>query len=102
MQNWSCPVGELDVVALDGDCIVFVEVRSTEGTDHARPAQSVDLTKQRKLTKLALSYLQKHRLLNRSARFDVLTVSWPAEASKPTIVLYPHAFEATERFQMYS
>ncbi len=102
VQNWSCPIGELDVVALDGDCLVFVEVRSTEGTDHTRPALSVDLAKQRKLTKLALCYLQKYRLLNQNARFDVLTVSWPAEASEPTIVHYPHAFEATERFQMHA
>ncbi len=100
-RNFSCPLGELDLVALDGACIVFVEVRSTETEDPLRPAVSVDINKQRRLTDLALYFLQKHRLLDRAARFDVLAVSWPADAREPRIVHYPHAFEATGRFQMY-
>jgi putative endonuclease len=90
------------LIALDGDCIVFVEVRSTEGTDPLRPALSVDLEKQRRLTKLALYFLQRKKLLGRSARFDVLAVSWPAGQAEPKMAHYPSAFEATNRFQMYS
>jgi putative endonuclease len=101
-RNFRCDFGELDLIALDGDCIVFVEVRSTEGADLMRPALSVDLDKQRRLTKLALFFLQRKRLLGRSARFDVLAVSWPAGAAEPKMAHYPSAFEATDRFQMYS
>src|SRR5262249_15973076 len=61
-RNFSCPRGELDLVALDGDCVVFVEVRSTEGEDCSRPAESVDDRKQRRLTELALLFLHRHRL----------------------------------------
>src|SRR6476659_8600187 len=68
-RNYCCPLGELDLVALDQCCIVFVEVRSTGTADAHRPAHSVDLAKQRRLTDLALHYLQKHRLLDRPARF---------------------------------
>jgi putative endonuclease len=101
-RNYSCPHGELDVIALDGDCVVFVEVRST-GTDNAaRPAGSVDFAKQQRLTHLALHFLQRHRLLNHSARFDVLAISWPADRREPAMVHYPNAFEAVGRFQMYS
>src|SRR5260370_11302449 len=71
-RNWHCGHGEIDLVALDGECIVFVEVRSTGTDDPTRPAESVDERKQRRLTELALAYLSKHRLLGRSARFDVL------------------------------
>jgi putative endonuclease len=101
-RNFRCPVGELDLVALDGDCIVFVEVRSTEHADILRPAASVDVAKQRRLTKLALFYLKQKRLLNHAARFDVLAISWPAELREPKLAHYPNAFEATDRFQFFS
>src|SRR5262249_39767904 len=78
-HNYTCPLGELDLIALDGSCIVFVEVRSTGTDDVERPAVSVDLAKQRRLTELAVYFLQQRRLLGRAARFDVLAVSWPAD-----------------------
>src|SRR5262249_17688486 len=101
-RNYSCPLGELDLVALDGRCVVFVEVRSTESADPTRPAASVDAAKQRRLTDLALHFLHNHCLLNSAARFDVLAVSWPAGRREPVIEHYPHAFEAVGRFQVYS
>jgi putative endonuclease len=101
-RNYSCPVGELDLVALDGRCIVFVEVRSTGNDDEERPALSVDAAKQRKLTDLALYFLRNRGLLNCSARFDVLAVCWPPAADEPRIVHHCHAFESTGRFQMFS
>jgi putative endonuclease len=101
-QNHACLQGELDLVALDGTCIVFVEVRSTGGEDLQRPAASVDDAKQRRLTNLALHFLQQHRLLDRPARFDVLALSWPEGKGEPEIVHYPNAFATVGRFQMYS
>jgi putative endonuclease len=101
-RNWSCRAGELDLVAVDGGCVVFVEVRST-GTEHAeRPAASVDPEKQRRLTDLALRFLQEKRLLGRPARFDVLAVQWPGDSRQPIIIHYPNAFEAVGRFQIHS
>jgi putative endonuclease len=101
-RNFTCPLGELDLIALDGRCIVFVEVRSTEGEDLEKPATSVDLNKQRRLTQLALYFLQRKRLLNQPARFDVVTVSWPPDRRQPTIEHHRSAFEAVGRFQVYS
>ncbi len=49
-RNFSCPRGELDLIALDGDCLIFVEVRSTEGEDSTPPVESVDFDKQRRGT----------------------------------------------------
>jgi putative endonuclease len=102
VHNYTCPHGELDLVALDGTCIVFVEVRSTGGEDLTRPAVSVDDAKQRRLTNLALHFMQQYRLLGRAARFDVLALSWPECRREPEIAHYPNAFEAVGRFQMYS
>lgn len=101
-HNFSCDLGEIDIVAVDGQCLIFVEVRSTESTDTQAPALSVDAKKQQRLTRLALYYLQSRRLLDHAARFDVLAISWPAEAPEPKIVHYLNAFEATDRFQMFS
>ncbi|TMQ34743.1 MAG: YraN family protein [Planctomycetota bacterium] len=101
-RNYACPLGELDLVAVDGKCVVFVEVRSTEAADEEKPAASVDEQKQLRLTNLALHFLRKHRLLNQAARFDVITVSWPAGSRKPSVTHHRQAFEAAGRFQMFS
>ena len=101
-RNYRCPHGELDLVALDGKCVVFVEVRSTGTADATRPAASVDAVKQRRLTDLALHFLQQYRLLDHPARFDVLALSWPQGRRRPEVVHYPNAFEAVGRFQMWS
>lgn len=101
-HNFTCDLGEIDIVALDGRCIVFVEVRSTESSNAEKPALSVDAKKQARLSRLALFYLKRKGLLDCSARFDVLAISWPADRAEPTITHYQNAFEATGRFQMFS
>jgi putative endonuclease len=102
VRNYACPLGELDLIALDQGCIVFVEVRSTGESDSARAAASVDDRKQKQLTKLAVHFLQAKNLLNQAARFDVLAVSWPADRSEPAIVHYQNAFEAVGRWQLFN
>jgi len=102
VRNYTCRLGELDLVARDGDCLVFVEVRSTETEDGHRPAESVNAAKQRRLTDLALHFLREKRLLGRPARFDVLAIRWPAGRREPEIAHYRQAFEAIGRFQMFS
>ncbi len=101
-RNWTTPQGELDIVAVDEGCIVFVEVRSTAGDDTERPASSVDIVKQKRLTRMALQYLQAKNLLGRNARFDVLAISWPHDKQEPVIEHIRDAFEPTDRFQLYS
>jgi putative endonuclease len=101
-RNYTCPHGEIDRVAIHERCVVLIEVRSTAGGTTEQPAQSVDEAKQRRLTRLALHFLQTHGLLEHPARFDVLAVRWPEGRREPEIVHYRHAFEAVGRFQTYS
>jgi putative endonuclease len=101
-KNVRGPRGELDIIALDNQVIVFVEVRSTEHEDTDRPAASVGPEKQRRLTESALAFLKRHRLLDHAARFDVLAISWPPARREPAIQHFQNAFEAIGRFQMYS
>ncbi|MDQ5987256.1 MAG: hypothetical protein CSYNP_02993 [Syntrophus sp. SKADARSKE-3] len=74
-RNFRCPFGEMDIVARQGNVLVFVEVRSrrSEGW-FGEPVESVGSIKQRKLSRIALAYLQKRNLLDCKARFDVVGV----------------------------
>lgn len=59
-RNWRCPVGEVDIVAEDGGCLVFVEVRTRRGRAYGTPEESVTPAKQAKLVEVAQTYLQEH------------------------------------------
>jgi putative endonuclease len=100
--NDSSKEGELDIVALDGRTVVFVEVRSTEDEDTAGPAESIGPRKQETLTRAALAFLKRRGLLEQAARFDVLLISWPPGQREPRIEHLRQAFEAVGRWQMYS
>ena len=93
---------ELDLLAIDGKVIVFVEVRSISGDDPTVAAQSVDLVKQRKLSDGALGFLSRRRLLNHPYRFDVIALAWPAGAKRPHLLHQRSAFDSTHRWQMHS
>lgn len=95
-------MGELDLVAVDGHTIVFVEVKTRRSHNAGHPAEAVGPEKQQQLTRLALAYLKRHDLLEYPARFDVVAVTWPDAARKPTIEHYPNAFPAIGRGQMFS
>ena len=59
-RNWRCENGELDVVARDGDNLVFVEVRTRRGQALGTPEESVTAAKQVRLITLAEAYVQTH------------------------------------------
>jgi putative endonuclease len=102
VRNYACRLGEIDLIAADGGCIVFVEVRSTADASSDGPAASVDHEKQRRLTQAATVFLQQHRLLGRAARFDVVAVSWPEHAREPRIEHTQHAFACAGASGMFS
>lgn len=95
-------LGELDLVAIDGRTVVFVEVKTRQSHEAGHPAEAVDAAKRRKLTHLALSFLKRHGLLEYSARFDVVAVTWPAGSRRPTIEHFRDAFEPVGKGQMFS
>jgi len=95
-------LGELDLVAMDGQTIVFVEVKTRRSSSAGHPAEAVDDRKQAKITRLALAYLKRHRLFDRSCRFDVIAITWPKDDEAPKIEHIKNAFEASGRNSMYS
>ncbi len=94
--------GELDLVALDGKTIVFVEVKTRRSQDAGHPSEAVDAAKQRRLTRLAVTFLKRHGLLEHPARFDVVAVTWPEGQRRPTIEHFKDAFEAVGKWEFYS
>jgi putative endonuclease len=102
LRNYNCPGGELDIIALDGDCLVFVEVRSTAHGNPERPILSIDRAKQKRMTLAARHFLHHKRLREPVCRFDVLILCWPHSRREPHVEHYPNAFEAVGKFQMDS
>lgn len=91
--NVRCRFGEIDLVAIDAGVVVFVEVKGNRGGRFGAPEEMVTPAKQRKLTRLALWYLQRRGWLGRPARFDVVAVDWEA-ADGPGVRHFPDAFPA--------
>ena len=72
MSNYSSRMGEIDLIMQDGECLVFVEVRSRASAEFGGALASVTYSKQQKLMKTAQLYLMTHRQSHQPIRFDVL------------------------------
>ena len=85
--------GDIDIVALDGRTVVFVEVRSRTDTAHGHPAETVGRVKQRRISELAAAYIRRHKLEDCSVRIDVVAVTFPP-GEKPVVEHYQNAFDS--------
>jgi putative endonuclease len=101
-RRYRTPLGELDLIARDNDCIVFVEVKTRRSQGAGQPFEAVDARKQAQLTRLALAFLKRYGWLERRARFDVVSIVWETAKQPPRITHYPNAFEPVGRGQLYS
>jgi putative endonuclease len=92
-ENYSTPLGEIDLIALEGDVVVFVEVKARASLEFGPPQSSVTLTKQRQILKAAGVYLQREGLAEAACRFDVVAVTFERESTeRPQILLIRDAF----------
>lgn len=91
--NYRCRLGEIDLVAVEGGTVVFVEVKSKRGLDRGRPEEMITPAKRRRLTLLARAYLQSRGWMKRPARFDVVAVEW-GDAPAGSLRHYRNAFPA--------
>ncbi|MDR3413338.1 MAG: YraN family protein [Formivibrio sp.] len=70
-RNWSCRCGELDLIAREGDTLVFIEVRQRTSNGYGGAAASIGATKRAKLTAAAQAYLQTLPVIP-PCRFDAI------------------------------
>lgn len=101
-RNVDSPLGELDIVAVDDRTVVFVEVKTRTSADAGSPTDAIDSRKQQRMTQSALAYLKTHGLLEHSARFDVVAVTWSQGARRPAVKHIQNAFPASGRRQFFS
>ena len=92
-RRYRTRYGEIDIVAEDGDTLVFVEVKARATAEFGTAAEAVTRHKQRKVIAMATDYLARLEGLYRRCRFDVVTID--DAASCPKVTVYPHAFDAT-------
>ncbi|WP_093883911.1 YraN family protein [Syntrophus gentianae] len=90
-RNYRCPFGEIDIIAQEGDTLVFVEVKSRRSENYGLPQLAVGPEKQRRISKISLFYLQSHRLEPSDVRFDVVAIL--LRPKNPSIELIKDAFE---------
>ncbi len=92
-ENYSTPLGEIDLVAKEGDVVVFVEVKARTSREFGPPQSSVTLTKQRQIVKAAGLFLEREGLGEAACRFDVVAVTFAGRGvERPEIVLIREAF----------
>jgi putative endonuclease len=73
-RNYRCLFGEVDIVAEEGETLVFVEVKSRRSTEYGDPQLAVGREKQKKISRIATNYLTERHWCHRPARFDVVAV----------------------------
>lgn len=91
-RNWRCPVGEIDIVARDGTCLVLVEVKTRRSERAGTPEEAVSPTKQRRLVRLAGAYAQGRARPADAMRFDVVAIRVLAD-DRALLRHYRGAFE---------
>jgi putative endonuclease len=73
-RNWRCAEGEIDVVARDGDVLVFCEVKTRSGEAYGDPAEAVVAAKAQRLRRLAVRWMAARSVVAPELRFDVVSV----------------------------
>ena len=72
--NYRSPLGEVDIIAMDGKTLVFIEVKTRRNMAFGHPAEAVNKRKQLQIAKTAQHYLSSKKLTNHEARIDVVSV----------------------------
>lgn len=97
-KNYRKPYGELDIVADDGELLLFVEVKTRHANSMTMGTDAVDKRKIRRIIKTASAYLLEYKL-DRFCRFDVAEVYFDSKKLKPVKINYiENAFEAGEYY----
>jgi putative endonuclease len=95
-RNYKSKFGEIDIIAYDQDTLCFVEVKTRNTCRFGLPQEAVSISKQQQISKAALAYLKEHKLLDRRARFDVISVNY--QGDYPSLSLLKDAFNLSPDF----
>jgi len=85
-RNYRCRYGEIDIIAMDKKDVVFVEVKGRESDTFGSPEEAIGPAKQKKISMVALHYLQEKGLDDHSARFDVVTIRFMPQGNQVQLI----------------
>jgi putative endonuclease len=92
-RNYRCPLGEVDLIARDGDSLVFIEIKTRRGRSLEYAKEAVNQRKRRQLSKVALNYMKSNGFTDVRARFDVVVINLNREQQEIEVIR--NAFELT-------
>jgi putative endonuclease len=98
MRGYQTRQGEIDLIARDGETLVFVEVKARR---RGEPAEAVTPEKERRLSLAAIQFLRRYNLLEARSRFDIVAIVWADDRTPPKIEHFRNAFEIVGRWQMH-
>jgi putative endonuclease len=94
-RRYRTRYGEIDIVAEDGETVVFVEVKARVDAEFGTAAEAVTPWKQRQVSRMAADYLVRVGVGGRPCRFDVVAIMF--DRDPPSVELFRNAFDATVR-----
>lgn len=74
MTNFTCKIGEIDIIAKERDTVLFIEVKWRKNDKMGRPYEAVNYHKQKKVIKSAMLYAQQKQIYDKPMRFDVIEI----------------------------
>jgi putative endonuclease len=90
-RNYRCSLGEMDLIARDGDTLVFLEIKTRKGKTLDYAKEAIDGRKRRQLSKVALAYMKANNCCDVKSRFDVVAIN--LRRGKEEIEVIRDAFE---------
>lgn len=96
-KNYRCKLGEIDIIAADGDTMAFIEVKTRRSEKFGQPCDSVNYRKQNQIVKTAMCYISQRNLTDWMSRFDVVEVLIGMGENIKSIRLIKNAFEYSGR-----
>ncbi|HUU80239.1 MAG TPA: YraN family protein [Acidobacteriota bacterium] len=91
VRNYRCPLGEVDLIAREGDTLVFIEIKTRKDKSIGYAKEAVDARKRRQLSKVALAYMKSMECCDVKARFDVVAIN--LDRDKPQVEVIKNAFD---------
>jgi len=92
-RNYKCSFGEIDIIAKHKKTLSFIEVKTRSTKKYGLPQEAVTPAKQAKISRVALEFVQRYKMENRAARFDVVSVQSLNDGYE--VDLIENAFELT-------
>jgi len=91
-RNYRQKSGEIDIIARDGEWLVFIEVKTRKSLRYGQPFEAVTPKKQTQIGRVALDYMTRNKLLDQAVRFDVISIIVNRDG-KADIEHLPNCFE---------